>query len=144
MARRIEGQLSRDYSFRFVSWNYVFRTAINLSHDIYSYADTLQAGSRLTAADIEAGAVRIRQALKGEYTDSAGKKQLVRGDLAKVRLLPNSGPAAEELLKQVDHIPRKMPGTQEARRSMRMLLTAMRYVYGVPIFVIFAPTRPTI
>ena len=37
MARRVEGQLHRDGLFGSVSWNYLFRSAVNLSRTLYSY-----------------------------------------------------------------------------------------------------------
>ena len=37
MARRVEAQIQRDWHFGFVSWNYLFKSAINLSRTLYSY-----------------------------------------------------------------------------------------------------------
>ena len=37
MSRRVESQLQRDWQFGFVSWNYIFRSAVNLSRTLYSY-----------------------------------------------------------------------------------------------------------
>ena len=37
MSRRIEASLSQDYSFGFVSWNYHFRSELNLSRSLYAY-----------------------------------------------------------------------------------------------------------
>jgi hypothetical protein len=33
-ARRVEGQVSRDWTFGFASWNFVFRSAVNLSRTL--------------------------------------------------------------------------------------------------------------
>ena len=46
----------------------VFRTAINLSHTRYTYdGNTREDGAPLTAADIEQGAIKICEALRGKY-----------------------------------------------------------------------------
>jgi hypothetical protein len=37
MARRCEASLQKDVSFGFVSWNYFFRAAVNLSRTTYAY-----------------------------------------------------------------------------------------------------------
>ena len=37
MARRCEASLQIDWSFEFVSWNYVFRSAVNFSRTAYAY-----------------------------------------------------------------------------------------------------------
>ena len=35
MARRVEAQISRDWHFGFVSWNYIFTSAVNLSRTFF-------------------------------------------------------------------------------------------------------------
>ena len=57
----------------------------------------------MTPEDIEKGAIRICQALRGKYVDALGRKQDVRGDISKVKLVPKLGEAAETLLRQLDH-----------------------------------------
>ena len=37
MSRRVEAQLSRDWDFGFVSWNYIFRSTINQSRTFFAY-----------------------------------------------------------------------------------------------------------
>ena len=37
MSRRIESQLNRDWTFGFMSWNYIFRSSINLSRTFVAY-----------------------------------------------------------------------------------------------------------
>ena len=37
MSRRVEAQLSRDWNFGFVSWNYIFRSTINQSRTFFAY-----------------------------------------------------------------------------------------------------------
>lgn len=37
MSRRIEAQLSHDWQFGFVTLNYLFRSAVNLTRTVYAY-----------------------------------------------------------------------------------------------------------
>ena len=37
MSRRIEASVSRDGLFGLVTWNYLFRSSVNLSHSLYPY-----------------------------------------------------------------------------------------------------------
>eukprot|EP00973_Karenia_brevis_P004598 629058-Karenia_brevis.AAC.1 len=71
MSRRIEAQVQRDWHFGFVSWNLIFRSAINLSKTVYSYenADTTEGRRSFTAAELQDGAVSICKALHGSYVD---------------------------------------------------------------------------
>ena len=41
----------------------------------------------------------------------------------------------------IEHVSRKLPGTQEVRRQMRFETHAYRVAYGVPIFVTFSPDQ---
>ena len=67
MARRIEAQVSRDWFFGFVTWNYLFRSAVNLSRTMYSYETVKTSeGKSLTAEDLQKGAVEICKALSGK------------------------------------------------------------------------------
>ena len=43
MSRRVEAQLSRDWAFGFVSWNYIFRSTINLSRTFFAYQHKVDA-----------------------------------------------------------------------------------------------------
>ena len=76
MARRVESQLSRDWHFGFASWNYMFRSSINLSRTLYTEqsAGTSKSGE-LTPKDFEDGAVCLFKALSGTYLDPNGKKR---------------------------------------------------------------------
>ena len=75
MARRIEAQMQRDWHFGFVSWNYLFRSAINLSRTLFSYERVYNEDDKtaITAQDLEAGAVALCKALHGKYRDTNGK-----------------------------------------------------------------------
>ena len=66
MARRVESQLSRDWHFGFATWNYMFRTSINMSRTLYTEhsAGTSRSGE-LTAKDYEDGAVCLLKAPAG-------------------------------------------------------------------------------
>ena len=122
MARRVEAQLSRDWSFGFVTWNYLFRSAVNLSRTIYTYDKVAKGPDTpkvLTPEDLEKGAVQIMKALYGSYSDMNGKPQKVNGDMTKVRYVPNLSCAAQRLLQNIEHTTRRLPGTQETRRLMR-------------------------
>ena len=37
MSRRVEASVSRDWNFGFVTWNYLFRSSVNLSSSVYAY-----------------------------------------------------------------------------------------------------------
>ena len=88
MARRIESQINRDWSFGFVSWNLLFRSAVNLARTIDSYEAPVYDEERntfrkLSAQDIEQGAMQLVRSLEGSYTDVQGKIKPVKGDLNK-------------------------------------------------------------
>ena len=132
MSRRIEAQLQRDWHFGFVSWNYLFRSTINLSKTLYSYG-------AFTAQEFQEGAISLCKAVHSSYTDMDGKKRGVQGDITKIKYVPGLKPAAKNLLQNLEHTSRKIPGTQEVRRVMRFEIQAYRIRYGVPIFVTFSP-----
>ena len=141
MSRRVESQLARDWHFGFVSWNLVFRSAVNLSRTWFTYvsANPKDADAQITPEEISEGAKQIYRALAGKYQDVNGKKQKVMGDMTKVRYVPGLGRAAHKLLANIEHTSRRLPGTQETRRVMRFETNALRVRYGVPIFVTFSP-----
>ena len=101
MARRVEAQINRDWHFGFVTWNYMFRSAVNLSRTWFAY-DRPQATDdgfhKFTAKDLETGAIQICKALWSKYRDVDGKKKSVNGDMTKVRYVPGLCPAAQKLL----------------------------------------------
>ena len=142
MSRRVEAQLARDWSFGFVTWNYLFRSAVNLSRTIYTYDKVGKSEDEpegLRPEELEKGAVEIMKALYGSYTDMNGKQQKVNGDMTKVRYVPSLSRAAHRLLQNIEHTSRRLAGTQETRRLMRFDTNALRIRYGVPIFVTFSP-----
>ena len=140
-ARRVEGQFIRDWQLGFMSWNYLFKSMLNLSRIWYSY-DRGVCGADLggvTAKDLEVGAIQIVKALSGSYVDPSGRKRAVNGDLTKLRFVPGMSPAALRLLKNIETVSRKIPGMQETRRQMRFHTHALRVRFGVPIVVTFSP-----
>ncbi|CAJ1424274.1 unnamed protein product, partial [Effrenium voratum] len=144
MARRVEAQLSRDWTFGFASWNLLFRSAVNLARTVDAYDKPVfderdGKWKQLSAEDIEHGALQLVGGLVGSYTDSAGRKKQVQGDVSKLPFVPGLGPAARKLLRNLQHATRILPGTQDARRIMRFEIQAMRIRYGVPLFVTFSP-----
>ena len=141
MARRIEAQIQRDWHFGFVSWNYLFRSAINLSRSLYSYesVSTSEGKQTISAHELEVGATALCKALHGKYRDTTGKLQNVNGDITKLRYVPGLTAPAKRLLQNIEHTSRSIPGTQEVRRLMRFEIQGYRIKYGVPIFVTFSP-----
>ena len=142
MSRRVEAQLNRDWQFGFVTWNYLFRSSVNLSRTFFAYqsAKQTQVGGEITRKDIEVGAVEVCKALwGGKYTDLGGRTQKVNGDMTKVQNVPGLSVSARKLLKNIEHTSRRLAGTQETRRLMRFDTHANRICYGVPIFVTFSP-----
>jgi len=140
-ARRVEGQVSRDWTFGFASWNFIFRSAVNLSRTVLTYdsAASEKIEGRLTAKDLQDGAIELCKGLRAKYIDVDGKKKAVAGDMTKLRYIPGLSAAARRLLINLEHTSRKLPGTQETRRQMRFDTNAYRVRYGVPIFVTFSP-----
>ena len=128
MSRRIEGALSRGWSFGFVSWIYLFRSSVNLSRTVYAYERKTDAGNgpSLTLEALEAGAIQIAKAMWGTYKDPNGVSRTVNGDMTKVRWVSDLTPAVCRLLHNIEHTCRALPGTQEARLIMRFDTQAMR------------------
>ena len=132
----------RDWQLGFVSWNCRFKTAVNLSHTLWSYESVQHNGTqvKVTAQDLEAASIAIVKALRGTYVSPGdGKKMPVNGDLTKLKYVPGMSPVARRILSNAEATTRKMSGTQETRRQMRFDTNALRVKYGVPIFVTFSP-----
>lgn len=142
MSRRIEASVSRDWTFGFVTWNYLFRSSVNLTRSLYAYErkDGEDVSKACTPASLEKkGAIDIAKGLWSHYTDKSGRKQAVGGDMTKVRHVDGLSEAAHILLKNIEHASRKLPGTQETRRIMRFHTQAYRIKYGTPLFITFSP-----
>ena len=144
MSRRCEAQVSRDWVFGFASWNLHFRSALNRTRNVSSFAgpvydENSNAWRRLKPADIQAGAQQLVKALRGHYIDKNGKPKAVKMDVSKLPYVRGLQPAARKLAANVRHTATGMPGTQEARQQMRYEIEALRIRFGVPIFVTFSP-----
>ena len=105
--------------------------------------DTSKQGidDKVTGDDLQEAAMSICRALKGKFRDAAGKIRPVAGDLTKVAFAvkPPLGKVAKKLLKNLQHISSKIPGTQELRKKMRYITHSYRVVYGAPIFLTMSP-----
>ncbi len=86
---------------------------------------------------IEQGAISLCKALHGKYLDVDGKMRDVRGDITKLRWAPGLSNAALKLLRNIEHMSQKLPGTQDIRK-MRFELHSYRVKCGVPIVVAFS------
>ena len=141
MSRRVEAQIARGWHFGFVSWNYLFRSAVNLSRTIYSYESARNDdGESITAKDLQDAAMSIFKALQGSYLDVNGRRMPVNRNMTKVRYLSDLSVAAKRLLQNLEHTSRKLSGThEETRRAMRFDTHGNGVKYGVPIFVTFTP-----
>ena len=144
MARRIEAQINRDWTFGFVSWNVLFRSTANLTRSAYTFSANVfdedeQRMRPLTATDLEQGALQLVNALTGSYRDITGKKRALKGDISKLPYVQGLKPGARKLLQSLRCVAKALPGTAEARRQMRLEIEAMRVRYGAPIFVTFSP-----
>ena len=125
----------------FVMWNYMFRTAVNLTKATISYAAPKDSLTELSGRDIEQGANAIIKALNGKYRSPCGQLKDVHGDLTKVPYVENLPPVARRLLTNVEHVTRDIPGSQEVRRTMRHQTHAHRIAYGEPFFITFSPNE---
>ena len=144
MARRVETQFRRDWTFGFTLWNYLFRTLVNLQKNAYMYAvpDAKAKGGRrmLTNEEIAAGSLEIMGRLRhGLYTDVTGALKPVNGDVTKLRHVPGLGLAAQKVLSNTEARARRIPGTHEVRKTMRHQTNANRVCHGTAIFVTFSP-----
>ena len=99
MSRRIEASVSRDSLFGFVTWNYLFRSSVNLSHSLYAYdrTDTTSTEGKLTPQSLEKCAVEIAKSFWGTYTDVRGTTPSVGGDMTKVCYVLGLSTAAQIL-----------------------------------------------
>ncbi|WP_422020788.1 hypothetical protein [Pyruvatibacter mobilis] len=146
MARRVETQFRRDWTFASTVWNYLFRTMVNLQPNAYIYAVPEEDGSgrqrMLTNEEICAGARELMGALRvGKYVDIAGELKAIQGDFTKLRHAPALSAAAKKLLSNAEARARSVPGTHEVRKTMRHQTHANRVCYGTAAFVTFSPSE---
>ena len=143
MSRRVESQLTRDWTFGYTTWNVLFRSAVNLSRSVYAYdTPVLQDNGKwqkLTSSALEDAACEILRALHGTYTTADKRQVPVNGSMTLVKYASGLSATARRILANLSHAARAVPGTQEARRSMRFEIQGMRVRYGTPIFVTVTP-----
>ena len=65
MSRRIEASVSRDSLFGFVTWNYLLRSSVHLSHSLYAYErkGSTSTEGKLMPQSLEQRAIEIAKAL---------------------------------------------------------------------------------
>ena len=146
MARRVETQFRRDWSFGFTLWNYLFRTLVNLQKNASMYAvpDPKAKGGRrmLTNEEIAEGSLEIMNRLhNGLYTDITGALKPVNGDMTKLRHVPGLSLAAQKVLCNTEARTRHLPGTHEIRKIMRHHTNAFRVLWGTALFITFSPSE---
>ena len=141
-ARRVEAQYRRDWTLGFALWNYMFRTLLNTRRNIYTHARrSADAATHFSLEKIEEAAIGLVDALGGKFRDSAGYLRPVNGDFTKLRYVETLSEGARMLLRNIEHTTRRIPGTQEVRRSLTYLTDSYRVVYGVPLFITFSPAE---
>ena len=120
MSRRVEASVSRNWTFGFVTWNYLFRSSVNLTRSMYAYERKhgQDLSKSCTPASLEKRAIEVAKGLWSHYRDVSGHKKPVNGDMTKVRYVDGLSESAHLLLKNIEHASRKLPGTQETRRIM--------------------------
>eukprot|EP00971_Amphidinium_carterae_P310749 6175213-Amphidinium_carterae.1 len=133
MARRVEGQFRRDWTFGFTVWNYIFRTMVNLQQNTYTYSVPDADGGRrsMTNQEIMDGMLELQKKLRGKYVDISGEMKAVNGDLSKLRYVHNLSAAARKILDNCEARTRNIPGTHEVRKIMRHQTHGNRICYLV-------------
>ena len=134
MSRRIEGSVSRDWNFGFLTWKYLFRSQVDLSRPLYVH--------KFTPESLERGAIQVADALWGDYVDMSKKSQKVNGDMTKVRYVPGLSEEAHVLLK-ISNMFQGSCLAHETRRIMRFATQAQRINFGNAIFVTFSQMKVT-
>ena len=146
MARRVECQFRRDWTFGFTVWNFLFRTMVNLQKNTYMYAipDAHGRGNRrmLTNKEITDGCLELYNKLHaGTYIDLTGEVKPISQDLTKLRHVAGLSEAAKKVFSNVEAKTRNIPGTHETRRTMRHQTHGNRVSYGTALFITFSPSE---
>ena len=144
MQRQAASQFRRDWNFGPVLWNYLFRTWVNQQPNASRFV-MKEEGSKpryLSNKEIQEGINEIYHKLeKGTYRDVNGDDKAIKGDLMKLRYVPNLSQAARAVLKNAEARASKIPGTHEVRSTMRHQTHAYRVCHGVAIFLTFSPSE---
>ena len=148
LMQRAEAQFRRDLTLPFSLWNLVFRTVVNIGHNLYHIRRIATKEPSSTSESIDGttfrdAALTVLSALQDTYSGPNGTKQQVNGDLQKARntsMIKNNY-VAGQMLNSLQATFRKVEGTQEVRIVMGSEISAYRVMYGVPIMVTFAPNE---
>ena len=144
MQRRIEAQFRRDWNFGFAVWNYLFRTMVNTPKNAFmlSAPDLENGGVRhLTNPEIVEGVNEVTRHLWGKYTDINGHQKEVNGDLTKLWHVPGLSATGKQVLRNMEARTRSIPGTHDARKTMRHQTHANRICHGTSIFGTWSPSE---
>ncbi|CAE7244158.1 pfh1 [Symbiodinium natans] len=144
MLRRAETQFRRDWTFGFTTWNFLFRTMVNLQKNTFMYATVNEQGDcrKFSNLEILHGIHEIQDALHhGKYMDLSNQIKPVKGDLSKVKYSIGLSEAAKKVLDNCTARCRNIPGTHDVRSIMRQETHANRICYGTPLFVTFSPSE---
>ena len=145
MQRQAASQFRRDWNFSPTLWNYIFRTMVNLQPNAFAFTtrDTETGSVRMMKdQEIQEGIQEIYRCLeKGTYADVNGENKAIKGDMSKLRHVPNLSNAAKKVLMNAEARARKVPGTHEVRSTMRHQTHAYRVNYGLALFVTFSPSE---
>ena len=145
MQRQAASQLRRDWNFSPALQNYLFRTNINLQPNAYMFTTQAVDGTgrrMMTTKEIEAGVQEVyRKVKEGLYIATNNEQKAVKGDLSKLRYVPNLSVAAHKVLNNLEARTRKVPGTHAVRTTMRQQTHAYRINYGVSVFITFSPSE---
>ena len=141
MTRRVEEQVKRDWLLGFAMGNVLLWSMLNQCRTFYSYEKVRRddGSMQFAAADLEAGAISICQALDGHYRDLDGKLKKVNGDFTKVKYAANLREAGKRSLQNLEHTSRQFQGTIEVGEIMRYDTNAGRVRRGAPTFVTSSP-----
>ena len=145
MQRQVASQFRRDWNFSPTLWNYLFRTMVNLQPNAFAFTtrDKEDGSVRMMKdEEIQEGIQEIYRSLeKGTYVDVNGESKAIKGDMSKLRHVPNLSNAAKKVLMNAEARTRKVPGTHEVRNTMRHQTHAYRVNYGLALFVTFSPSE---
>ena len=141
MARRVEAQFRRHWSFVPSLWNLYFREQVNLGTSLSAMSrgakaqpqDAVEQDAAMAAADL------IEKAHSGFYRTQEGKRCPIQGDMSKLRFAEGITPMQKRLLADFSFRTRSIPGTQEIRTKMGHVCYWASVVYGNGIFMTVSP-----
>ena len=117
------GQFRRDLTLPFALWNLVFRTIVNIGHNLFAVSrmagQSNCEGVAYDGKDFRDAAIVIVRGLDGMYTAPSDATLPVNGDLSKVRMCEAviKNPTARAMLDSLQSTMRKIPGKQEVNST---------------------------